>query len=94
MSDDKPADIDCQVFRSNRKDQTYLYLPTGKTFDELPEVLARQFGEPEFVMDLVLHPGLSLSREDVATVMANIRSQGFHLQMPPNIHPDSCKTSK
>jgi uncharacterized protein YcgL (UPF0745 family) len=39
-------------------------------------------------MELELHSDRTLAREDVTTVMANLQSQGFHLQMPPEIHPE------
>ncbi|MGB8144687.1 MAG: YcgL domain-containing protein, partial [Chromatiaceae bacterium] len=43
---------------------------------------------PVFVMELALHPERRLAREDVAKVMTNLDTQGFHLQMPPQIRPD------
>ena len=91
MSDHKPANIACQVFRSSKKDETYLYIAQGKTIDDLPEALSKQFGEPVFVMELELHHELTLSRADIHSVMRDVLEQGFHLQMPPTIHPDFVK---
>ena len=39
-------------------------------------------------MELNLHPARRLAREDVVKVMTNLDTQGFHLQMPPEIRPD------
>ena len=73
----------CSVFRSRRRDYTYIYLKQGKSFEDIPEALASVFGEPEFVIDLELSPGRELAQEDVETVMNNLDAHGFHLQMPP-----------
>ena len=73
----------CSVVRSNLKDFTYIYLLAGQDFEDLPDALKDVFGEPEFVMDLVLTPDRKLAYEDVSQVMQNLSEQGYHLQMPP-----------
>ena len=75
--------MNCTVFRSNRKEYTYLYLASGGDFNELPPALRNAFGEPEFVIDLELSPERELASEDVNEVMQNLRDDGFHLQLPP-----------
>ncbi len=75
--------MDCSVFRSSRKEYTYIYLRSGKSFEELPEALQVAFGPPEYVIDLELSPDRALATEDVNLVMQNLRSEGFHLQLPP-----------
>ena len=75
--------MNCTVFRSNRKAYTYLYLPEGKEFEDLPAALRGAFGQPEFVIDLELSPQRSLASEDINVVMQNLRDNGFHLQLPP-----------
>ena len=52
---------------------------------ELPQV---DFGEPILVIELELCDKRKLAREDVEKVMANLRGQGFHLQMPPKLQPE------
>ena len=74
----------CTIHRSSRKDFTYVYLREGFPFDELPAALRAAFGEPELVIGLELSPQRKLANEDVFKVMANLESQGFHLQLPPN----------
>ena len=75
--------MNCSIFRSNRKDYTYLYLSEGAAFEDLPATLQNAFGEPEFVIDLELSPDRELAKEDVIEVMQNLRNKGFHLQLPP-----------
>jgi uncharacterized protein YcgL (UPF0745 family) len=75
--------MNCSVFRSNRREYTYLYLRAGMNFEDLPTALAKVFGPPEFVIELDLSPRRKLASEDVNQVMENLRKDGFHLQLPP-----------
>lgn len=75
--------MNCTVYRSDRKDYTYLYLLAGTVFDDLPEALKSAFGQPEFVIEIDLSPERKLASEDVNEVMQNLRENGFHLQLPP-----------
>jgi len=79
--------IDCWIYRSQRQQEMYLYLAQEDGFGELPEALRRHFGRPALVMQLPLHPARRLAREDVNQVMANLQTQGYHLQLPPDIPP-------
>lgn len=80
--------LPCWVYRSPRKAEMYLYLAAEDAFDKVPEALLEQFGEPVLVIELELSAQRQLAREDVKQVMANLRSQGFHLQLPPRLQPD------
>jgi len=75
--------MQCYVYRSNRKPDTYLYLPRKDDFEEVPEALMQVFGEPEFSLEFDLTPQRSLAQEDPVVVLQNLNDQGFHLQMPP-----------
>ena len=75
----------CEVYRSDRKSETYLYLMHGKAFDELPAALRQTFGTPSLVMRLKLDPGRRLAHADVDEVMDRLREEGFYLQLPPEI---------
>ncbi len=76
------------IYKSSRKDEMYLYLAAEAAFEDVPPPLLARFGEPVFVMRLELHARRTLAREDVATVIGNLRSRRFHLQMPPELKPD------
>ncbi|MES9972585.1 MAG: YcgL domain-containing protein [Candidatus Thiodiazotropha sp.] len=82
------SELPCWIYRSPRKDEMYLYVATEDDFSCVPEGLLARFGEPIQVMEIALTEQRKLAREDVAVVMANLRSQGFHLQMPPKMDVD------
>lgn len=81
-------ELTCWVYRSSRKEEMYLYLADKDVFDPVPEALLKAMGRLELVLELTLTPERSLAREDVNQVLANLRGQGFHLQMPPRLTPD------
>lgn len=72
----------CYVYRSNRKLDTYLYLPKKDDFDELPEAVLKIFGPPEFSMSFLLTPDRKLAQEDTQEVINKIESDGYFLQLP------------
>jgi uncharacterized protein len=73
----------CQVFRSSRKEEMYLYVEKANGLKDVPEVLMKQFGEPQEVMTLLLTADRKLARADIGEVLKEITEQGFYLQMPP-----------
>ncbi|MEH6670411.1 YcgL domain-containing protein [Halopseudomonas sp.] len=73
----------CSIYRSKRKQGMYLYVPRKTDLAGLPESLMQLFGKAELAMDLVLSEERTLAREDIHKVLANLQSQGYHLQMPP-----------
>jgi uncharacterized protein YcgL (UPF0745 family) len=80
--------IACWVYSSSRKDEMYLYLAKKDAFDELPSGLLQQFGRPKLVLELELHPGRRLAREDVHQVISSLQERGFYLQLPPKMMPE------
>lgn len=80
----------CFVYTSRRQTGTYLWLHERDRFDALPAALADKLGELRFVLEVDLEPGRKLPREDAATILAHLRDQGWHLQLPPaaDIHGD------
>jgi uncharacterized protein YcgL (UPF0745 family) len=74
----------CQVYRSPRKEQMYLFVAKRDGLSRVPEALLAQFGEPEPVMLLNLDGSRSLARADPRQVVADIGDKGFYLQMPPS----------
>jgi uncharacterized protein YcgL (UPF0745 family) len=77
--------IDCSVYRSGKKAETYLYLAQGLTFDDVPPELRQAFGEPAFVMQLKLSEQRRLARVDVLQVLEQLETNGFYLQLPPEL---------
>ncbi|MDR9440490.1 MAG: YcgL domain-containing protein [Halomonas sp.] len=85
MSDDRMRGdkLLCEVFKSSRKEQMYLYVDKRQGVEEVPEVLLERFGKPQPAMTLILTPEKSLGRARAMDVMAAIREKGYYLQMPP-----------
>jgi len=79
---------ECWIYKSPRKEEMYLYLATEDDFECIPAALIERFGTPQHVMRLELTPDRTLAREDIQTVISNLKDQGFHLQMPPKLVPD------
>lgn len=77
--------MDCLVYRSDRKQETYLYLKADMAFEDLPEELQQNFGEPAFVMRLELAVDKKLARVNVENVMQSLKKEGFYLQLPPQL---------
>jgi uncharacterized protein YcgL (UPF0745 family) len=75
----------CQVFKSSRQQEMYIYVEKSRGMEDVPEDLLARFGEPAPVMVLLLSPESKLARADVTEVLANIEKQGFYLQMPPTM---------
>ena len=75
----------CLIYRSGKKEETYLYLPVGKSFSDLPEELQQTFGEPFLVMKLDVHADARLARVTPARVLEALDKDGYFLQLPPKL---------
>ena len=79
--------MQCAIYKSRRKQDTYLYLAAKDDFSHIPEALLKMLGEPVHIMDLDLSPERRLAQEDVAEVLRNLQERGWHLQMPRQDDP-------
>lgn len=77
----------CTVYRSRRRDFTYLFLPTGAALEDLPADLRDLFSAATPVLQLELSEQRELAQGDAVRVMENIRRDGYHLQLPPTEDP-------
>ena len=77
-------EIECAVYKSQRKDETYVFIPTTESLSNLPETLLNVLGEAELVMTLKLTPEKKMARGTAKDILNSIEEQGFHLQMPEN----------
>ena len=75
----------CSVYRSDRRAETYLFLAQGRAFEDLPAELLQAFGVPAFVMQLKLDEDRRLARVEARQVLEHLETQGFYLQLPPEI---------
>ena len=72
----------CTIYKSLKKQDTYLYVAAKDDFSRVPASLLRLLGQPVHVMDLELSPERKLAQENVVEVMKNLQERGWHLQMP------------
>ncbi|QXO19162.1 MULTISPECIES: YcgL domain-containing protein [Vibrio] len=72
----------CSIYKSSKKEGTYLYIPKRDDFSQVPDTLMQMFGKPVFVM-LVNLEKRQLALVDVEKVKASLDEQGFFLQLPP-----------
>ncbi|PTQ88451.1 YcgL domain-containing protein [Agitococcus lubricus] len=73
----------CNIYKSLKKDEMYLYVRKAEGFSRVPPVLLSMFGTPKLFGTLLLTPEKKLARADVALVLSDIAEKGFYLQMPP-----------
>ena len=77
--------MNCVVYKSARKPDTYLYLTDHGEFQNLPGELQQIFGAPERVMRLELSQTSRLARVDASAVIQELEENGYFLQLPPGI---------
>jgi len=75
----------CVIYRSSKRDQTYLYVEKKDDFSRVPEDLLKSFGQPQFAMMLSLDGRKKLASADIEKVKAALTEQGFYLQVPPPV---------
>ncbi|WP_447555899.1 YcgL domain-containing protein [Vreelandella sp. EE22] len=73
----------CEILKSSRKDEMYLYVDKRRGCDPVPAALMETFGKPVPVLTMILTPDKTLARVKAEDVIAAIDEQGFYLQMPP-----------
>lgn len=73
----------CAVYKSSRKDETYLYVPGRDDFSKVPKALLQTFGLPIFLMIMPLKEGRKLARLEVAKLRNELNTKGYYLQLPP-----------
>ncbi|KJF88861.1 YcgL domain-containing protein [Photobacterium phosphoreum] len=74
----------CSIYKSLKKDNTYLYINKKDDFADVPTQLMSTFGKPQFVMVIKLE-GRTLALADVEKVKEALRTVGFYLQVPPPV---------
>ena len=80
----------CEVYRSNRKAGTYLFVADAEDLGNLPDDLKARLEPLEWVMAIDLAERETLAATRPATVIDSIESRGFFLQLPPGEETNSC----
>ncbi|KAA8729870.1 MAG: YcgL domain-containing protein [Ewingella americana] len=73
----------CAIYRSTKRDQTYLYVEKKDDFSRVPEELLQGFGQPQFSMSINLAQREKLATADIEKVKQSLLEQGYYLQVPP-----------
>ena len=79
----------CYVYKSLKKEDTFLYLGEKDRFDLLPEGLLVLFGKPGFVLEFELTKDRKLAQADARQVLAALHEHGYYLQVPLQDHERS-----
>ena len=74
--------MQCFVYKSRKKLNTYLYVLGKDDFKAVPETLQNLMGEMAFVLSFDVDKQGKLASEDIQVVRKNLVDQGFHLQLP------------
>lgn len=73
----------CDVYKSPKKDEAYLYVKRQDGLARVPESLLEYFGKPKLALTMMLDESKKLARTEAVKVLDAIDKQGFFLQMPP-----------
>ena len=73
----------CVVYKSPRKEGTYLYVERRDDFSQVPAALLTTFGKPQLVTVINLAKREHLAQVDIHKLRSALSSQGFYLQLPP-----------
>lgn len=79
--------MQCQIYKSLRKLDYYLYLADVLESVELPDSLPQLLGDLDWVMELDLQPDTRLASVDAGTVLSALQERKFYLQMPSTDKP-------
>jgi uncharacterized protein YcgL (UPF0745 family) len=73
----------CTIYKSTKKDETYLYVDHKNDLKGLPAMLLNTFGTPILVTKMILTSEKKLARAEVEKVISEVMEKGFYLQLPP-----------
>lgn len=90
--------MNCDIYRSSKKDEMYLYIARSEQQDEttdplsvIPDAMRVAFGKATFVMSLDLSTREKLARVNIHHVIDSLTTRGFFIQVPPEglINPNA-----
>lgn len=73
----------CVVYRSDKREGTYVYTIAGEGLERVPPQLRQSLAPLVEALAFELTPGRKLARADATMVLANLAAAGFHVQFPP-----------
>ena len=78
--------MNCFVYRSTKKADTYIYLLEKDGVSCLPAGLKKLLGVTEYVLELDLEKTQALANADIRQVISNLHAQGYYIQLPKEQH--------
>ena len=75
--------LHCFVYKSLRKQETFLFVLHENDFSRVPEPLLDALGKVEKLFELHLTPERQMARGKASHIMHDLLEKGFHLQLPP-----------
>ncbi|MDP5135669.1 YcgL domain-containing protein [Rheinheimera baltica] len=75
----------CAVYKSLKKEGTFLYVKQRDDFSAVPDALLNTFGSPVLVTLLNLAKREHLALADIDKVKQQLTQQGYYLQLPPPV---------
>ncbi len=75
--------IICDIYKSSRDGEMYLYVKKQEALSRVPEALLEKFGKPLHAMTLLLEPGKKLARVEAEALISQLDEKGYYLQLPP-----------
>jgi len=73
----------CVIYKSSKKEQTYLFIKQRDDFSAVPPPLMSTFGTPKLVTLINLATKEKLAMADIERVKEKLSEQGYYLQLPP-----------
>ena len=71
------------IYKSLKKNETYLFVKKREDFSDVPEMLLEQFGNPQLVSILKINSNTKMAISNPVKVIEALKSNGFYLQLPP-----------
>ncbi|WP_432452814.1 YcgL domain-containing protein [Agarivorans sp. QJM3NY_29] len=73
----------CAVYKSLKKQQTYLYIEKKDDFSKVPDSLMALMGAKELVMLVPKRPTKDFSCVSIESLELAFKEPGYYLQLPP-----------
>ena len=80
--------LHCCVYKSLRKQETFLFVLQENDFSRVPEPLLEALGKIEKLIELELTPERQMAKGKASHIINDLLEKGFHLQMPPTEKPE------
>ncbi len=73
--------MQCHIYRSPRKPNSFLYLPEKDDFKNLSDEFFKLFGEPEFSFSFELTADREMAQVEATEVLQSLADNGYYLQI-------------